>query len=96
MFIINISLKTEKVPVEKADSMFDQHRKWFAKYFEKGSFLILGPYKDKDNSGVILAQAENRKELDDILSEDVYYPLDLATYEINEFKAVMVAENISK
>lgn len=96
MFIVNISLKAEKVPAEKADLMFDQHRAWFARNFQKGNFLLLGPYQDKDNAGVIIAQADNREELEAILSEDVYYPLDLANYEVHEFKAVMVSENIDK
>ncbi|MDO4640261.1 MAG: YciI family protein [Neisseria sp.] len=79
---------------EQADELLSQHRAWFAKRFQAGNFLLLGPYLDKDNAGVIIAQAENREQLDNILQEDVYYPQGLATYQIREFKANMLAENI--
>lgn len=84
------------MPTEQADAMFNQHRAWFAKNFQQGNFLLLGPYQDKEHAGVIIAQAESREALDKVLSEDVYYPLDLATYEVHEFKAAMVAENIKE
>jgi uncharacterized protein YciI len=94
MYIINISLKVDKVPTEQADAMFEQHRAWFAKNFQQGNFLMLGPYQDKEHAGVIIAQAESREALEKVLLEDVYYPLDLADYEVHEFKVAMVAENM--
>lgn len=94
MYIINISIKVDKVPKDQETTMFVQHRAWFSENFQKGTFLLLGPYQDKDNTGVIIAQVKNREELEKILLEDVYYPLGLANYEVNEFKLAMVAGNI--
>ncbi|MEQ9889802.1 YciI family protein [Pectobacterium aroidearum] len=96
MFLINISLKDSHADEETAAERFEQHRHWFAKHFEKGNFLILGPYQDKHHAGVIIAQAESREALDNILAEDVYYPLDLANYDIHEFKAIFVADDIKQ
>ncbi|HHW7579631.1 TPA: YciI family protein [Mannheimia haemolytica] len=88
MYIINIVLKMDKIPAEQAESMLNSHRAWFTKYFQQGSFLLLGPYLDQDYAGVIIAQTENREALDTILAEDVYFP-DLADYEVREFKDAM-------
>lgn len=94
LYVIKIALQQDKFPVEKADEYFDQHRAWFKKYFDKGNFLILGPMPDLDHTGMIIAQADTRAELDAILAEDVYQPFGGATYEVHEFKAAMVADNI--
>ncbi|MDG2951217.1 YciI family protein [Exercitatus varius] len=95
MYLIDISLKNESLSKEEQAKQLDAHRAWFAKYFQQGNFLLLGPYLDKERAGVIIAQTENRAQLEQILAEDVYYP-DLADYQIREFKAAMVAENIQQ
>ncbi|MBN7287525.1 MULTISPECIES: YciI family protein [Campylobacter] len=91
MYLINITLKMEKVPADKAEAMFERHREWFGKNFKEGKFLLLGPYQDKEHAGIIIAYAKDRAELDEILATDVYYP-DMAEYEIREFKAAMAAD----
>ncbi|MDG0798420.1 YciI family protein [Pectobacterium punjabense] len=96
MFLINISLKDSDTDEETAAKRFEQHRNWFAKHFKEGNFLILGPYQDKEHAGVIIAQAENREALEKILAEDVYSPLDLANYDVHEFDAILVADNIKQ
>lgn len=88
MYIINIALKMDKIPTEQAEQMFAEHRAWFARYFEQGNFLMLGPYLDQAHAGVIIAQAESREALDKILAEDIYFP-NLADYEVREFKDAM-------
>ncbi|MFD1244262.1 YciI family protein [Paralysiella testudinis] len=95
MYLINIELHPSAAPQAEQDEILNQHRTWFAKHFEQGQFLILGPFLDKARAGVIIAQAESRAELDAILATDVYYP-DLAHYEIREFKAAMVANHIQQ
>lgn len=95
MYLIDISLKNESLSEEEQAKQLAAHRAWFAKYFQQGNFLLLGPYLDKERAGVIIAQIESRKQLESILAEDVYYP-NLADYQIREFKAAMVAENIQQ
>ena len=95
MYLIDISLKNESLSEEEQAKQLDVHRAWFAKYFQQGNFLLLGPYLDKERAGVIIAQTESREQLESILAEDVYYP-NLADYQIREFKAAMVAENIQQ
>ncbi|AUI66877.1 MULTISPECIES: YciI family protein [Glaesserella] len=92
MYIIDIVLDTQKIPAEQADELLNQHRAWFAKYFQAGNFLMLGPYLDQAAAGVIIAHAPSRAALDEILAEDVYFPTQQAAYTVREFKAAMVAD----
>ncbi len=95
MYLIDIAIKSSDLSETEQVQQLEAHRAWFAKYFQQGNFLLLGPYLDKDRAGVIIAQAESREQLEQILTDDIYYP-DLADYQIREFKAAMVAENIQQ
>ncbi|PJK09918.1 hypothetical protein CO608_04190 [Lysobacteraceae bacterium NML08-0793] len=94
MFLINITLNPAKIPADRADELLAQHRAWFDQHFESGDFLLLAPYLNRQNAGVIISKTMPRAELDALLAEDVYYPQALAEYEVREFKAVMAADNI--
>ena len=78
MYIIDILIKTEKLSDQQLKALLEKHQVWFGKYFEQGSFLLVGPYLNRGASGVILAQAESRAALDKILAEDAFYADDLA------------------
>ena len=86
MFIISISIHTEKIANDQADSLLKQHRAWYAKYFEASDFVMIGPYKDQAHAGVIIADVADRATLDKMLAEDSYYPA-LADYSVREFDA---------
>ena len=94
MFIINETVLTEKIAAEKQEKLFAEHRAWFMKHFQEGNFLIVGPYKDWAASGIMLAQAESREALEEILKEDVYYDDKLALYDVHEFIPAKIAKNI--
>ena len=94
MYIINIKVKNTVSP-EQHESLFNQHVEWFKKHFQAGHFLMLGPYKNEENAGVIFADVESREKLTEILNEDCYYP-DLADYEIREFEAKLVAADFNQ
>ena len=89
MFIVTISLKTDLIPKERAEELFAEHRGWFIKYVDRGNFLLLGPFMNDEHAGVVVVDAKDRKELDEILSQDVYHPLGYAEYSVREFKAIM-------
>lgn len=94
MYLINITVKADQVPAEKAEELLAGHRAWFGAQAQAGSFLLLGPYCDQAMAGVVIAQAASREDLDAILAQDVYYP-DLATYEVREFQANVIADAIT-
>lgn len=93
MYLIDVSIK-EKSSDPSAAEHLKEHQNWFGKYFDEGKFLMVGPSKTYELSGVILAQVKNREELDQILSEDVYFPND-ATYEVNEYVPSRISKNIT-
>lgn len=92
MFIITITVSDALSP-EQHDSLFPGHVQWFRHHFSTGAFVVVGPYSDRERSGVIMANTESRDALMAILEEDPYYP-DMATYDIREFVPAMVAENL--
>jgi hypothetical protein len=42
-----------------------------------------------EHAGVVVVDAKDRKELDEILSQDVYHAPGYAEYVVREFKAIM-------
>ena len=51
--------------------------------------MLLGPFVDDEHAGVVVVDAKDRKELDEILSQDVYHAPGYAEYSVREFKAIM-------
>ncbi|WP_368396077.1 YciI family protein [Streptococcus gallolyticus] len=94
MYLIDITIKADQVPADKADELLAGHRAWFSAQAQAGNFLLVGPYRDKAMAGLVIAQANSRAELDDLVAKDAYYP-DMATYDIHEFQANIIAENIT-
>ncbi len=95
MFIINQTLKPEKIPAGKGEELFQQHIAWFTRHFKDGNFLLVGPYTDKEMAGIMICGANTREAVEDILREDVYYADGIANYEVSSFKAGMIAGNFS-
>ena len=89
MFVVTVSLRKDLIPKERADELFAEHRGWFIKYVDRGNFLFLGPFVDNEHAGVVVVDAKDRKELDEILSQDVYHAPGYAEYSVREFKAIM-------
>lgn len=94
MYLIDITIKADQVPAEKAEELLAGHRAWFGEQAKAGNFLVVGPYRDKKMAGVVMAQANSRAELDAIIAKDAYYP-DLATYHVQEFQANIIADNMT-
>ena len=57
--------------------------------------MLVGPYKDREMAGLVIAQVADKQELLKIIQQDAYYP-DLATYEIQEFQANLIAKNFAE
>ena len=94
LYLIKVVMPHDAVDPEKQDEYFAAHVSWFSKYFEKGTFLMLGPITDLEHAGFILAQAESREAIDKILAEDMYYSVEGITYEVNEFQAALMSDKI--
>lgn len=95
MFIISQDLKPEKIPEGKGEELFQNHVAWFTKHFEKGDFLLVGPYTDREMSGLMICAAETREEVESILKEDVYYAGGMAVYDVRPFKGVKISAHFA-
>ena len=69
MYLINITVNPD-LPADQQETLFAAHAAWFKKHFAAGNFLMLGPYIDTQNAGVIFAHVKDRAALDAILAED--------------------------
>lgn len=96
MYIIDIVIDQTQIPTGQADDLLNKHRQWFAKYFQAGKFLLLGPYLDQSAAGVIIAKTDSRAELDAILEEDVYFLPKQADYRVREFKAALAVSGLNE
>ncbi|MDO4912528.1 MAG: YciI family protein [Lactobacillus sp.] len=93
MYLIDITIKADKVPADLSEKLLAGHRKWFTGQAQAGKFLLVGPYKDKEMAGLAIAYTNSRAELDEIIAHDAYYP-DYATYDVHEFQANLIADNL--
>ncbi|MFC3902324.1 Uncharacterized conserved protein YciI, contains a putative active-site phosphohistidine [Acinetobacter marinus] len=94
MFFIDIVIKPEFTQGEAGESLLAGHRQWFTQYFERGDFLLLGPYHSKPYAGLIIAKAPNREALQKILEQDVYYP-DKADYVVESFELAKIQDDLA-
>ena len=94
MFIINQTLKADKIPAGRGEELFKQHTAWFTRHFEQGDFLLVGPYTDKEMAGIMIAGTDSREAVEAILKEDVYHADGIAEYEVRSFKAPLISANL--
>lgn len=85
MFIIQL---TYIRPLSEVDQVLEDHKQFLAKHYREGAFLLSGRRHPR-TGGIILAQAENRAEIEEIIAEDPFYRHGLAEYSITEFKPTM-------
>ncbi|KJF92588.1 GTP cyclohydrolase [Photobacterium angustum] len=81
MFIVSLTYISE---MSEVDKYLEDHIEYLNKYYELGIFIASGR-KVPRTGGIILAQAENRSELETILNNDPFKIYNLANYELTEF-----------
>ncbi|MDO3641573.1 YciI family protein [Mucilaginibacter sp. L3T2-6] len=81
MFIINL---TYIVPLEELDQHMADHVKYLHKYYDKNIFIASGR-KVPRTGGIILALADSKETIEQIIKEDPFYTNRLAQFDITEF-----------
>lgn len=81
MYIISL---TYKVPLENIDQHLLAHVDYLNKQYELGNFLMSGRKVPRDG-GIILAKAESKEELMNLIAQDPFKIHELADYEVIEF-----------
>jgi uncharacterized protein YciI len=87
MFLI---LLRYKKPLSEVDRFVSEHREYLARHYASGHFLLSGRKEPRDG-GVILAKADTRSEIEEIVSGDPFNREQIAEYEIVEFMPSMAA-----
>jgi uncharacterized protein YciI len=85
MFFILLSYKK---PLPEIDRFVAEHREFLSRYYASGHFLLSGRKEPRDG-GVILAKADSRAEIEQILRNDPFHREQIADYDIVEFVPVM-------
>jgi uncharacterized protein YciI len=83
MFIISLNYI---VPLEELDKHMEAHVKYLKKYYAADVFIMSGR-KVPRTGGVIIAQADSKEIVEQIIAEDPFYQHRLAEFEITEFLA---------
>lgn len=83
MYIIDLNYI---VPLEELDAHMTDHVKYLHRYYKQNKFVASGR-KVPRTGGIILALADSREEVDQIISEDPFYIHKFAEFNITEFNA---------
>jgi uncharacterized protein YciI len=81
-------------PMSEVDRFVEEHREFLRQYYASGNFLLSGR-KEPRTGGVILAVAETRAEIENIVQNDPFHREKIANYEIFEFLPSMSAEYLA-
>ncbi len=82
MFIIDLKYI---VPLDELDAHMAAHVKYLHKYYAKDGFIASGR-KVPRTGGIILALADSKEAVAQIISEDPFYKYKLAEFTITEFR----------
>lgn len=83
MYIIDLNYR---VPISQIEEHITEHRMFLDEYYDQQVFISSGP-KEPRSGGIILAAAESKEQLMDIIQQDPFYIHNLAEYNITEFRA---------
>lgn len=70
-------------PLSEVERLLEAHRSYLTRNYEQGIFLMSGPQNPRVG-GFILAKAENRMQIEDIIQNDPFLQEGVAQYEIME------------
>jgi uncharacterized protein YciI len=92
MFVIDLHYI---VPLEKLDAHMTEHVKFLKKYYDQNVFLASGR-KVPRTGGIILALADSKEAVEEIIKEDPFYSHKLAEFKITEFMTSQLHPDMKK
>jgi uncharacterized protein YciI len=87
MFIVSL---TYTAPLAQVDAQLAAHRDFLAKQYARGVFLMSGRKVPRDG-GIIIARADSRAAVEDLVRQDPFHQAGVARYDITEFVPTMTA-----
>ena len=91
MFLILLRYKKH---LSEVDRFVPEHREFLARHYNSGHFLLSGRKEPRDG-GVIVAKAETKSEIEEIVSRDPFHREQIAEYDIIEFLPSMAATHLA-
>ena len=79
-----VLLVSYNVPLARIDALLEDHRAWLDEHFADGTFLVSGPQVPR-TGGAILATAESRLQVEQLISSDPLVRTGSASYQVIEF-----------
>jgi uncharacterized protein YciI len=92
MFVLDL---TYTAPLDAVDALLPDHVAWLEEQYEKSCFLASGRKNPRDG-GVILAVAEDRARIEEIVAGDPFAVGGVCTYRITEFTATKTAPELAR
>ncbi|EPD67171.1 MULTISPECIES: YciI family protein [Streptomyces] len=92
MFVLEL---TYTAPLDAVDALLPEHVAWLDEQYGKGVFLASGRKEPRDG-GVILAVAENRARIEEIVAGDPFNVAGVCTYRVTEFRATKTAPELER
>ena len=90
MYIIDLNYI---VPLEELDQHMAEHVKYLRKYYKKNRFVASGR-KVPRTGGIILALADTKEQVEEIIKEDPFYKHELAEFTITQFLTSQYHEDL--
>jgi uncharacterized protein YciI len=92
MFVLEL---TYTAPLDAVDALLDAHRAWLEEQYEEGHFLASGRKNPRDG-GVILAVAEDRARIEEVVAGDPFVTAGVCAYRVTEFVATKTAPALER
>lgn len=91
MFVLEL---TYTAPLDAVDALLADHVAWLDEQYGKGLFLASGRKEPRDG-GVILAVAEDRAGVEEIIAGDPFAVAGVCAYRVTEFLATKTAPELA-
>ncbi|MFI9803377.1 YciI family protein [Streptomyces sp. NPDC052301] len=92
MFVLEL---TYTAPLDAVDAVLPDHVGWLEEQYAKGFFLASGRKEPRDG-GVILAVAEDRARIEEIVAGDPFAVAGVCAYRVTEFVATKTAPELDR
>ncbi|MFR0355988.1 YciI family protein [Streptomyces sediminimaris] len=91
MFVLEL---TYTAPLDAVDALLPDHVAWLDQQYGKGLFLASGRMEPRDG-GVILAVAEDRAGIEEVVAGDPFAVAGVCAYRITEFLATKTSPELA-
>ncbi|MFF1654749.1 YciI family protein [Streptomyces sp. NPDC058255] len=92
MFVLDL---TYTAPLDAVDAALDAHVAWLEEQYAAGVFLASGRKNPRDG-GVILAVAQDRARIEEIVAGDPFVTAGVCAYRVTEFVATKTAAGLER